>query len=140
MRRVVILVRFRDQATPPEGEPPRFTVHGQREEVTVLAGDAGDLASGVTYDTQVTLTGETSFGETGHMTFGSSRIGVTAVGEGTLAPGPGEGLFEGAVIWRLDDGEGGLAGASGLATSSFTVDLGSGSASEHQIVSLLLPS
>jgi hypothetical protein len=140
MKRLVMLVRFKDQATPPEGDPPRFTVHGESEQVTLLDGDRSDLPDKLTYDTEVRVTGETSFDEDGVVTVGDAdRLRISTVGEGFLAPSAEEGLHHGSVSWRVDEGEGKLAGASGLISSNFMVRMESGEATESQVVALFLP-
>jgi hypothetical protein len=137
--RLVMHVRFQDQATAPEGDPPRFTVSGKSVEVTPLEGDQGKLPDEVGYETEVTLTGETSFTEGGTMTFGSDRMNISTVGEGLIGPSPEEGLLQGAVIWQLADGSGELEGATGLAVSDFAFWAERGEASEHQVITLFLP-
>jgi hypothetical protein len=141
MKRLVLLVRFKDQATPPEGDPPTFTVHGESVQVSVLEGDDGLAPESASYDTTVTVTGETSFDEDGVVTFGTDadQVRISTVGEGFLAPSAEEGLHEGAVIWRIDEGEGRFAGAHGLIASNFTVKLETGEAGEQQVVALFLP-
>jgi hypothetical protein len=139
--RLVLQIRFKDQATPPEGDPPKFTVHGESEQVNLLEGDASLVPDSVSFDTDVTTTGQTSFDESGVMRFGSDSdlLRFTTLGEGFLTPSPEEGLFEGSVIWRINEGEGKFAGATGLITSNFTLKMETGEAWEHQVVSIFLP-
>ena len=141
MSRLLMQIRFKDQATPPEGDPPRFTVHGESEHVTLVEGDAALVPDSATFDTDVTTTGQTSFDESGVMTLGSSsdRLRFSTINQGFLAPSPEEGLFEGSVIWRIDGGEGKFARASGLITSNFTLKMDTGEVWEHQVVSVFLP-
>lgn len=139
--RLVLQIRFKDQATAPEGDPPKFTVHGESEQVTLIEGDAALVPDSATFDTDVTTTGQTSFDESGVMTLGgdSDRLRFSTVGEGFLAPSPEDGLFEGSVIWRIDGGEGRFTGAGGLITSNFTLRMDTGEVWEHQVVSVFLP-
>jgi hypothetical protein len=141
MKRLVMLVRFKDQATPPEGDPPKFTVHGESEQVTLLDGDRSALPDAVKYDTEVRVTGETSFDEDGVVVLGgdADRLRISTVGQGFLAPSAEEGLHHGSVIWRVDQGEGALAGATGLISSNFMVRMETGEATESQVVALFLP-
>jgi hypothetical protein len=134
-------IRFKDQATAPEGDPPRFTVHGESEQVTLIEGDAASVPDNASFDTNVTTTGETSFDESGVMTLGSDsdRLRFSTVGQGFLSPSPEQGLFEGSVIWRIEEGEGKFAGATGLITSNFTLTMETGEVWEHQVVSMFLP-
>jgi hypothetical protein len=141
MGRLVMLVRFKDQATPPEGNPPSFSVHGESEEVRLLDGDRGLVPPTLVFDTEVRVTGETSFDEDGVITFGdpSDRVRVKTVGEGTLRPSAEEGLHEGSVIWGIEEGEGRLSGVSGLITSNFMVRMETGEVEEQQVIALSIP-
>jgi hypothetical protein len=138
MPRLLMLVEFSDQATPPEGDPPSLTVHGESIRVVPLEGDAPD---GAAFDSSVTMTGETSFDEAGTMTFGEGgdRVRFGTVGAGYLGPSPEEGLLEGSVIWRVEEGEGRFAGATGLITSNFVMRAETGEVAEKQVISLFLP-
>lgn len=74
------------------------------------------------FESQVTITGDTSFQEKGTITFGDgNRIHFSTVGEGYLGPSPDAALKHGSVIWKVDRGEGRFEGASGLITSNFFV-------------------
>jgi hypothetical protein len=78
----------------------------------------GDSAQ---FRSEVRLTGETSFTETGTITFGTGNsLSFSTIGEGYLAPSPEKDLLHGSVMWRVDSGEGQFAGASGIITSNFT--------------------
>src|SRR4051794_31937704 len=112
MPRLLMLVEFEDRATPPEGDPPSLTVHGESKRVVALEGDAPERA---TFDSSVTMTGETAFDETGTMAFGfgDDAIRFSTVEAGYLGPSPEDGLLEGSVIWRVEDGTGSFAGAKG---------------------------
>jgi hypothetical protein len=140
MARVVMLAKFRDQATPPEGDPPSLTVHGESEEIRLLEGDQGSVPERASYDTDVQMTGETTFDESGTITFGDDgSVRVITVGEGTLSPSAEEGVQHGSMIWRVEDGQGRFAGASGLITSNFRVQAQGGQATEVQVLDLFLP-
>jgi hypothetical protein len=75
------------------------------------------------FESQVTFTGETTFQESGSITFGEGghRRHFSTVGQGYIGPSAEPGLQHGAVTWKIDRGEGQLAGASGLITSNFFV-------------------
>jgi hypothetical protein len=140
MARLVLLAKFRDQATPPEGDPPSLSVHGESEEIRLLEGDQGSVPERASLDTRVTMTGETTFDEDGTVDFGDAgSIRVSTVGEGTIAPSAEEGVQHGSVIWRVDSGEGRFDGASGLITSNFRVQAEGGQANEVQVLDLFLP-
>lgn len=77
------------------------------------------------FTSEVRLTGDTSFTETGSITFGrGNSLSFSTIGEGYLAPSPEEGLLHGSVMWRVETGEGQFAGASGIITSNFTFSSG----------------
>ena len=141
MQRLLLQIRFKDQATPPEGDPPRFKVHGESEQITLVEGDGALVPDSATFDTDVTTTGETTFDEAGAMTLGdgSDRLRFSTIGQGHLAPSAEPGLHQGSVIWQIDEGEGKFAGAGGLITSNFTLKLDTGEVWEHQVVSVFLP-
>jgi hypothetical protein len=105
MSRLLMFVEFSDRATPPEGDPPSLTVHGESTRVVPLEGDAPERAA---FDSSVTMTGETSFDERGTMTFANDedRIQFSTEGAGYLGPSPDDGLLEGSVIWRIVEGAG----------------------------------
>jgi len=87
MPRLLMFVEFSDRATPPEGDPPSLTVHGESTRVVPLEGDAPERAA---FDSSVTMTGETSFDERGTMTFANDedRIQFSTEGAGYLGPSP----------------------------------------------------
>src|SRR3981081_2156599 len=75
------------------------------------------------FKSEVTLTGETSFTETGTIRFGdlNHSLRFSTVGQGFLGKSPDAALQHGSVMWRVESGEGQFAGASGLITSNFTL-------------------
>jgi len=76
------------------------------------------------FESEVTITGETSFVESGTIRFGDGnhRLRFSTVGQGHLGDSPEPKVKSGAVMWRVDGGEGQFAGASGYITSNFTMD------------------
>ena len=101
-----------------------------------LAPASGDAA---TFESEVTFTGETSFLETGTIGFGDgNQLRFSTVGSGYLAPSADPDRKQGTVMWRIEEGTGQFAGASGLITSNFFVDVGLGVVDHHFGV-LLLP-
>ena len=74
------------------------------------------------FESDVTLTGETSFLEKGTIRFGErNRLQFSTVEHGYLGDSADPKLKAGAVMWRVDGGEGQFAGASGYITSNFTL-------------------
>lgn len=92
-----------------------------------------------TFESEVRLTGDGSFTESGTIDFGGPhRLRFSTVGHGTLGPSAEEGVMAGAIIWQIDDGEGQLAGATGYVTSNFTVGSG-GEVVDNQVGVIFVP-
>ena len=138
MRRLTLLLRFEIQATPPAGDPPAFDIKSGPGTVTLLEGDASGVPTEASYETHVTLTGDTSFIEEGEMALDYGTLRLSTVGAGVLEPTPEEGVSKGAVIFQVV-GAGRLSGATGLLSSNFEFQTGSGTAVEHQVLRLFLP-
>ena len=105
-----------------QGEDARAAVqlHGR---ATGIAS-ALDLADGdsAEFTSQVTFTSPSSFQEIGSISFGHGTVlHFTTVGSGFLGPSADPTRQHGAVMWRVERGEGQLAGATGLITSNFFV-------------------
>lgn len=131
MERLLYALQFKGQAGPVEGREGvlkaatsapscRLTTtvadDGLRTELQPVDGGTAQ------FESEVTLTGDTSFQESGTITFGGgNRLRFSTVGQGYLAPSPDPKQSAGAVSWRIDGGEGQLEGASGLITSNFLV-------------------
>jgi len=103
MRRQTLLLRFEPQATPPAGDPPSFDVKSGPGTVTLLEGDDDGVPTEASYETHVTMTGETTFLEDGGMTVDGGGLRLETVGTGTIEPSPEEGTLRGAVVPLLDD-------------------------------------
>jgi hypothetical protein len=134
---IVLAVAFRAQGTPPEGEPPRFTVRAESAGIEDLGEeDRGVAPTRVEYESTVTLTGETSFVEDAVMTFDAEgdRLELSTIGEGFLGPSAEDGVLHGSVMWRIDRGAGRFADARGLTVSNFTFTPADGQATDHQIL------
>jgi hypothetical protein len=138
MRRQVLLMKFELQATPPTGNPPSFDITSGPATVTLLEGDPAELPTDATYQTHVTLTGDTSFVEEGEMALGYGTLQMSTVGSGVLEPTGEEGSSRGAVTFRVT-GTGQLNGVAGLLSSNFEFQTDSGTAVEHQLLRLYLP-
>jgi len=97
---------------------------------SVLRPAAGGSAS---FESEVVFAGETSFRESGTISFGRGEhsLRFSTVGEGYLGPGPDGAVKHGVVGWRVDGSEGQFAGARGLITSNFTVDAAGGVVDNH---------
>ena len=91
------------------------------------------------FESEVRLTGDGSFTESGTIHFGGAhRLRFSTVGRGTLGPSAEEGVMAGAITWQIDGGEGQFAGATGYITSNFTVGSG-GEVVDNQVGVIFVP-
>src|SRR5262245_3983130 len=131
MRPLVFAMQFEGRATPIEGSldklRARTFAHGQTLR-TVLTPEGVESAiesapgASATFESEVEMTGEGRFVESGSISYGTSgSVRFGTVGHGILGPSGIDGLKRGAVIWEVTNGEGQFAGAAGLITSNFTV-------------------
>jgi hypothetical protein len=89
-----------------------------------LTGTLASIAGGkASFESEVTLSGETSFVEAGTVRFGDANhlLRFTTIGQGFLGKSADASVQHGAVMWRVESGEGQFAGASGIITSNFTI-------------------
>ncbi len=91
-------------------------------------------------ESEVIFTGETTFQATGTIVLGVGlhRIHFSTAGSGSLSPESDEGLRHGAVVCRIDGGDGQFVGATGSVASAFTVS-DTGMVSDHQIGIVVIP-
>ena len=131
MRQLVYAMRFTGRAAPvgpdggvlivraTSGSSTFTTIIGPGEldgRIESVPGGEAALAS------EVTLTGATSFQEVGMITVGSHVLRFSTVGSGYLGSGPDPPRRAGAVVGRVDGGDGQFAGARGLITSILLID------------------
>lgn len=132
MRQIVYSLRFTGQAAPIGGSSNtlKATSTGSSISLTTKVDSAGvsstmDPAEGgeAYFESEVRFSSETTFQESGNIRFGdgANRLRFSTVGQGYFADSPDPKLKHGAIIWRIDGGEGQFAGATGLITSNFTV-------------------
>ena len=141
MRQLTFAMRFTGQATPAsdDGSVLKASTTSPSTTITSTVGNDGltgaiEPAAGgeATFTSEVIFTSETAFTETGTITFGNgNHLDFSTVGEGYLGGSADTALKHGTVMWRVDDGKGQFAGASGLITSNFFVD-GNGAVTDHQ--------
>jgi hypothetical protein len=130
MRQIIYAMQFKGQAGPGNkagtmvaktaSDSCRITsvVSGKGLEGTIERVDGGR----VSFESEVTLTGDASFLESGSIRFGDKNsLRFSTVGQGFLGGSADASLKHGTVTWKLDGGEGQFAGASGLITSNFTI-------------------
>jgi hypothetical protein len=148
MRELLYAMRFTGQAQPvgDVGNVLRAATSAPSCTLTSVVGPNGltgslAVAAGgeASFASEVTVTDETRFLEVGTIDFGAGhRLRFTTVGSGHLAPSADPTRKHGAVMWRVEGGDGQFAGASGLIASNFFVDESLGVVDHHFGV-LLLP-
>jgi hypothetical protein len=132
MRQIFYAMQFNGRAAPVGGSSNVIKAATSAESctLTTAVGAEGVSASlqpaaggKAAFESKVTLTGETSFLESGSIRFGAGghSLRFSTVGSGYLAGSADPALKHGTVTWRVDSGEGQFAGASGLITSNFTI-------------------
>jgi hypothetical protein len=131
MHELIYAMRFVGQATPTsdDGNVLKATTSAPSSALTATVGPSGlssTLCSvdggAATFASEVTFTGTTRFRETGTIEFGEGHLlRFSTVGNGYLDASADETRKHGAVVWRIDEGEGQFAGATGLITSNFFV-------------------
>jgi hypothetical protein len=132
LHQIIYAMQFKGTGVPVEDAPgvlraataaPSMTISstvGSGGVTGVIQEDTGESAR---FESEVRMTGDTTFVEDGVITFGEGthQLRFSTVGQGYLGPSVIEGLSSGAVIWQIDSGEGAFAGATGYITSNFTV-------------------
>ncbi len=132
MRQILYAMQFNGRAAPVSGssnvlkaatsaESCTLTTAVRAEGVSASVQPApGDKAA---FESEVTVTGESSFIESGTIRFGEGnhQLRFSTVGQGYLGTSADPKLRHGSVIWRVEGGEGQFSGASGLITSNFTI-------------------
>jgi len=130
MRQLLYAMQFKGQAGPGDKEGTMFAkTTSDSCRITSTVSDAGlegtlePVAGGrASFESVVTITGESSFLESGSIHFGrGNSLRFSTVGNGYLGACADPSLKHGTVNWRVDGGEGQFAGATGLITSNFTV-------------------
>jgi hypothetical protein len=103
---------------------------------TNLEGAAGSTAK---FESQVRMGEAGAFDEDGVISFGDGNcVRFVTVNEGHVEPSPEPGLTAGAVIWRIEGGEGQFAGASGFITSNFWFNM-QGEVTDNQFGVIFVP-
>jgi hypothetical protein len=132
MKQIIYAMQFKGQGGP--GSSPnvlKAATGSPSSTVTSVIGPEGlhgsvQAAPGdkASFESEVTVTGDTSFVESGSIRFGNGnhRLRFSTVGQGYLGDSPEPKVKSGAVMWRVEGGEGQFAGASGYITSNFTMD------------------
>lgn len=131
MKQVIYAMQFKGKAAP--GASPnvmKATTSASSNTLTTVVGADGihgkiepTAGGNAQFESEVTLTGATSFLEKGTIHFGegNNRLHFSTVEHGYLGDSADPKLKSGAVMWRVVGGEGQFAGASGYITSNFTL-------------------
>jgi hypothetical protein len=140
MQRISISAQFEGDAPEPSGTPPQTSPRATSRSLEAVSADGSRFAvERASYANHATFTGESTFTETGTISFGDGELDVDTVGEGTLGPSAEPDVLHGAVIWRITEGRGRYAGASGLITSNFLLRPATGEFEERQTAVVFLP-
>ena len=132
MEQMIYVLQFSGHAAPVEGASGvlKAATSAPSCEISTRVGAQGvhsELRPGdggtALFESEVTMTGKTSFKESGTITFGEggNRLRFSTVGQGYLGPSADPKQSTGAVTWQVDGGEGQFEGATGLITSNFLV-------------------
>ena len=148
MRQVIYAMRFEGQAEAigPDGKLLRAATSGPSATITSVVGPDGLTGTvqpapggAATFESEVTMTGESSFLESGAIAFGNGhRFRFSTIGQGYVAAGAEPGTSHGTVMWHIDGGEGQFAGATGLITSNAILDASLGVV-DHQFGVIYVP-
>jgi hypothetical protein len=135
MKQIIYAMQFAGHAAPVAGSATVLKAKTRATSCTLTtsvgpAGLNGALkpASGADafFESEVTITGETSFVESGSICFGETNheLRFSTVGQGYLNACADPKLKHGSVMWRVEGGTGQFAEATGLITSNFTIGEG----------------
>jgi hypothetical protein len=132
MKQLIYVMQFKGTAAPKSGvsgviqaatRAPSLSLSSVVSSAGMTTKLMPSEGEGASFESEVTLTGEASFKESGTIRFGDSnhRLRFSTIGEGFLGKSPDPALQHGSVMWRIEGGEGQFAGASGIITSNFTL-------------------
>jgi len=130
MAQITYNLQFRGAAAPSGEGVMKATTSATSCRMETIIGDDGvkgvfgPAEGGLAFfESEVRVTAQESFTESGTITFGDGdhSLRFSTVGQGHLAPSADTKIMHGSVIWRVDGGEGQFEGASGLITSNFTL-------------------
>lgn len=130
MQQLQYVLQFKGRAVPKEGATSVMkasTVASSLATETIVGSDGiratlKALPGTASFESEVTLTSESSFVESGTIRFGDNDlVHFTTVGQGYLAPSADPTLQHGTVMWKIAGGEGRFSRATGLITSNFTL-------------------
>lgn len=145
MKRILYALQFTGSAAPDASGVLKVTARAQSASVRTTVGADLDAViepgsgGAAEFESDVTMMGDTAFDEKGTIRFGDAgSLRFTTVGRGTVGASPEEGVTAGAVIWKVEGGDGKLSGVSGLITSNFFFNMAS-EVTDNQVGVLYLP-
>jgi hypothetical protein len=131
MTQIFYAMRFKGKAGPGGSSnvmkvatsSPSTTITSGVNQEFLYSNIASITGENTEFESEVTLTGDTSFLEKGTIRFGrrNNIVRFSTVGQGFLGDSVEPKLKSGTVMWRIDGGEGQFLGASGYITSNFTL-------------------
>jgi hypothetical protein len=130
MKQIIYAMQFKGKAGPgTSANVMKASTNAPSNTIATVVGAQGvqgkiepTAGSRAEFESEVTLAGETSFLEKGSIRFGDgNRLHFSTIEHGYLGDSADPKLKSGAVMWRVDSGEGQFAGASGFITSNFTL-------------------
>ena len=132
MKQLTYAMQFKGQAVPVQGQAGRLraTTSAPSALLTTIVnqkGVEGEVeeidGSRAHFTSEVAMTGEATFQESGTIRFGPNghALRFVTLGEGHMGPSAEAGITHGSVIRRVEGGEGQFQGATGLITSNFTL-------------------
>ncbi|MDQ3549769.1 MAG: hypothetical protein M3439_13225 [Chloroflexota bacterium] len=129
MRQIMYAMQFRGEAASAGEGVLRAATSSPSTQIMSSVDSSGvtgqiDALDGgrATFTSEVRMTGDATFTETGTISFGdANRFDFSTIGEGHIGASPASGVSHGSVMWRIDHGTGQFAGATGTITSNFTL-------------------
>jgi hypothetical protein len=150
MRTVLYTMHFRGQVSRSTGNPSVLkttisgtsctmeTAVGRDGATTTLHAAPGELAF---IEAELRLSGHEEFEGSGTLAFGEESehaLHFSSAKTGHLSPIGKAGTLAGAIVWKVDGGDGRFAGATGFITSNFTFNE-TGALSEYQCGQIFIP-
>lgn len=141
MAQIVFNLQFRGTAAPgAESGVMKATTSATSCKMETIIGPDGvkgtfsPAEGGLAYfESEVRITAPDTFTESGTISFGDGdhSLRFTTIGQGHMGPSADPKHMHGAVIWKVEGGEGQFEGATGLITSNFILS-DTGDVVDHQ--------
>jgi len=141
MAQIIFNLQFRGTAAPGgESGVMKATTSATSCKMETIIGPDGvkgtfsPAEGGLAYfESEVRISAPDTFTESGTISFGEGddSLRFTTIGQGHMGPSADPKHMHGAVIWRVEGGEGQFEGATGLITSNFILS-DTGDVVDHQ--------